>query len=176
MKKINCLSAICVLGLLHFLPSYAASVEFSNSSNDKQLASDILVYVNQYRVQHGLSKLILSRDLTLEARQHSFDMATHAQPFGHGGFNDRIKHLYNKIPEATSGAENVAYNYKTAKIVVDGWIKSPGHRQNLMGHYDLTGIGIARDKTGKIYYTQMFLRVNHRLASRVYNHLKHRTV
>ena len=48
----------------------------------------------------------------------------------------------------------------TAKIVVDGWIKSPGHRQNIVGRYNLTGIGIVRDRAGKLYYTQLFVRTN----------------
>lgn len=128
--------------------------------DDQRLASEILVYINQYRVQHGLSKLVMNRVLSNEATRHSADMARHVVPFGHDGFGQRIEHLHEQIPASLSGAENVAYNYKTAKIVVDGWINSPGHRQNLMGHYNLTGIGIARDNMGKPYYTQMFLRAN----------------
>ena len=84
-------------------------------------------------------------------------MASHAVPFGHTGFNRRIAHLYHAIDNANAGAENVAYNYKTAKIVVDGWIHSPGHRKNIVGRYNLTGIGIVRDKAGKLYYTQLFV-------------------
>jgi hypothetical protein len=41
---------------------------------------------------------------------------------------------------------------------VDGWIKSPGHRHNIVGRYNLTGIGIVRDSAGKLYYTQLFAR------------------
>ncbi|MDP3562747.1 MAG: CAP domain-containing protein [Legionellaceae bacterium] len=137
--------------------SYAAT-------NDQKLADEILVYINQYRVQHGLSKLVMNPVLSREANQHSRDMAMHAVPFGHDGFSQRIEHLHTQIPASLSGAENVAYNYKTARIVVDGWIHSPGHRQNLMGHYDLTGIGVARDNQGKPYYTQLFLRSNNNLA------------
>ncbi len=45
-----------------------------------------------------------------------------------------------------------------AEIVVKQWLLSPGHRQNIRGNYNLTGIGVARDERGRPYYTQMFVR------------------
>lgn len=122
------------------------------------LAEDILVYINQFRVRQGLSKLQMNPLLIQEAAQHSADMAEHRVAFGHDGFEQRIAHLQKKIQTAQGGAENVAYNYKTAKIVAEGWIKSPGHRRNILGHYNQTGIGIVRDKAGKLYFTQLFLK------------------
>lgn len=122
------------------------------------LAEDILVYINQFRVRKGLSKLHMNPLLIQEAAQHSADMAEHRVAFGHDGFAQRIAHLQKKIQSAQGGAENVAYNYSTAKIVAEGWIKSPGHRRNILGHYNETGIGIVRDKSGKLYFTQLFLK------------------
>lgn len=129
----------------------------AQAGNNYDLATEILVYINQYRVQHGLSELVMNNELITQATRHSLDMANHAVPFGHDGFNRRIGYLYRSIPNATAGAENVAYNYKTAKSVVDGWISSRGHRKNILGKYNLTGIGLAQDKQGKYYYTQIFL-------------------
>ncbi|MGQ3890037.1 CAP domain-containing protein [Legionella sp. CNM-1927-20] len=123
-----------------------------------QMQQDILHYINQYRIKRGLFPLKLNDSISAEATHHSQEMATHHVPFGHQGFSTRIKHLYSAIKDARGGAENVAYNYKTAKIVVDEWIKSPGHRRNIVGNYNLTGIGIAYDEKGKIYYTQLFIR------------------
>lgn len=124
---------------------------------DQKMVADILVYVNQYRVQHGLPNLTLNPILSQEATHHSADMATHRMGFGHDGFAQRIEHAHQKIPNSQAGAENVAFNYKTAKIVVDGWMNSWGHKRNILGHYNLTGIGIVRDSAGKPYFTQMFL-------------------
>ncbi len=42
--------------------------------------------------------------------------------------------------------------------MVEQWLTSPGHKRNIVGNYNITGIGIARDKQGKLYYTQIFLR------------------
>ncbi|WP_131781312.1 CAP domain-containing protein [Legionella gresilensis] len=123
-----------------------------------QMQQDILHYINQYRIKRGLGPLKINKVISVEATNHSQEMAAHQVPFGHQGFSKRIKHLYSAIKDARGGAENVAYNYKTAKIVVSEWIKSPGHRRNIVGNYNLTGIGIAYDKKGRIYYTQLFLR------------------
>lgn len=142
---------ICIFFSM-ILPAHAKSTE-----NDIR-PEDILVYINQFRVRHGLPKLHLNPLLSKEASQHSADMAAHRIAFGHDGFAQRLAHLQKKILSAQGGAENVAYNYKTAKIVAEGWIKSPGHRRNILGRYNETGIGIVRDKAGKPYFTQLFLR------------------
>ena len=131
-------------------------------SSDAKMQQEILSYVNQYRLQHGLNALTLNPIISAEAIKHSQDMARHAIPFGHQYFSDRVKRLYGKIKEASGAAENVAFNYKDTKYLVSQWVKSPGHRRNIVGHYKLTGIGIARDKQGKIYYTQMFMNTGGR--------------
>lgn len=165
MKKLHAVIAFFIIAFQFVTTAHAYA-----SETNAQMANEILTYVNQYRLQHGRPRLTMSPVLSHEATQHSHDMAIHAMPFGHNGFNARMNRLHQHIPQSSSGAENVAYNYKTAKIVVDGWINSPGHRQNLMGSYNLTGIGIARDSAGKLYYTQLFLRSN---SHAVRNHMVH---
>jgi len=118
----------------------------------------ILYYVNAYRAKRHLPPLKLSNALSQEAAKHSRDMASHVVPFGHAGFNGRIKRLYKQISGCRGGAENVAFWRIGAKKLVDGWIASPGHRRNIEGNFNLTGIGIAHGKKGWAYYTQIFLR------------------
>lgn len=126
-------------------------------SSDEQIQKDILLYVNKYRVEHGLNALKMNPVISEQARQHSQDMATHKMGFGHQYFTDRIKRIYKQITFCRSGAENIAFNYKDTKELVRLWTLSPGHRRNIVGHYNLTGIGVARDSNGKMYYTQMFI-------------------
>jgi uncharacterized protein YkwD len=142
------------------LSSRAEVVHSHPSSSDEAMAQEILLYVNEYRVTRGLPKLVMSQAASREARQHSLEMSRHQVPFGHAGFGQRMRHLYREIENTEGGAENVAYNYKNARIVVDGWIKSPGHHRNIVGRYDTTGIGIARDSQGRLYFTQLFVRTN----------------
>jgi uncharacterized protein YkwD len=58
-------------------------------------------------------------------------------------------------------AENVAANigYKNpAREAVEGWKNSQEHRKNMLGDYDLTGIGVARSPQGLYFFSQIFLR------------------
>jgi uncharacterized protein YkwD len=144
-----------LIGLCYLMSSFSF---VAHADVNQNIATEILVYINQYRVQHGLPKLVMNALVSTEATNHSLEMATAVTPFGHDGFSGRMTNLHKLIPNSGAGAENVAFNYKTAEIVANGWIKSPGHRKNILGGYNLTGIGIAKDKQGKLYYTQMFLR------------------
>ena len=140
--------------LLNFFQlAYAA-----NAESDTTIQDAVLVHINEYRQQHGLSRLTMDNTIVKEAKNHSIDMANHTIPFGHKYFNTRINSLHLHIKNSNAGAENVAYNYKNAQDVVKNWLLSPGHKRNIDGNYNLTGIGIARDKKGKLYFTQIFLR------------------
>ena len=85
-------------------------------------------------------------------------MASGKVAFGHDGFSARVK----ATGIAYSGAaENVAYNQGSkdpATTAVQGWLKSSGHLTNIKGNYNLTGIGVASNSKGQIYFTQIFLR------------------
>lgn len=56
-------------------------------------------------------------------------------------------------------AENVAYNQRSAADVVDDWMRSSGHRANILNP-SLTemGAGYARDSSGRPYWVQVFGR------------------
>jgi uncharacterized protein YkwD len=59
-----------------------------------------------------------------------------------------------------TAAENVAAELgydDPAEEIVRGWLASTGHRKNIEGGYDTTGIGIARSPAGKVYVTQIFV-------------------
>jgi uncharacterized protein YkwD len=128
---------------------------FSRNKNSN-LARDILNQTNQFRKSKGLAKLIILKDLNAIAQQHSKEMASGKVGFGHAGFSQRNAMANKEIKHLHGFAENVAYGPTTGKQVVDLWKNSPGHRRNMLGHYKYIGIGIAEDKQGSIYYTQIF--------------------
>ncbi|KGP63175.1 transporter [Legionella norrlandica] len=152
------LTTLLMVLIFSLLPSAYAELHRENRGNDAAIQNEILVYINNYRQQHGLSPLKMDNYMVKEAKKHSIDMANHTIPFGHKYFKKRIDRLHALIKNSNAGAENVAYNYKNAQDVVKNWLRSPGHKRNIVGNYDLTGIGIARDSKGKIYFTQIFLK------------------
>ena len=89
------------------------------------------------------------------AAEHALQMAKGLMPFSHDGFDARVR----RFPPNRAAGENLAMNggvYDVAKCAVDGWINSPGHRKNLLGAFDVCGIGVARSGTGQFYLTQLF--------------------
>lgn len=56
-------------------------------------------------------------------------------------------------------AENVAFGFPNPETAVDGWMRSKGHRSNILdGDVAETGIGIVRSPGGALYYCQVFGR------------------
>jgi uncharacterized protein YkwD len=121
------------------------------------MEQQILQEVNNYRATKRLKPLQMVELITDAATRHSRDMGRGRVPFGHDGFDDRMDKIMRKIDNANACAENVAFGKFTAQEVVKRWIQSPGHRRNIEGNYNLTGIGVVRGKDGYPYFTQIFI-------------------
>jgi len=122
-----------------------------------KLEQEILDRTNAERTKAGLKPLKIEAKLVQAARDHSANMAK----------QEKLEHeLDDKTPadrvkaagyKFQSLAENIAYGPRTGAEVVKGWMKSEGHRTNLLGpDYVEIGIGVATDKEGRPYYTQVF--------------------
>lgn len=116
----------------------------------------ILDGVNHYRLLHLKAPLKLNEKMCQIAATHSQDMAKKVCPFGHTGWDKRFARIRQNVPNSMQAGENVAYGYKDIDSVVKGWINSSGHRANILGRYNLTGIAIAYDERHRPYYTQIF--------------------
>ncbi len=75
----------------------------------------------------------------------------HSTPEG-VSFSQRITNAGYPSP----GAENIAKGYQTAQEVMDGWMKSDGHKANIL-NCSLKTIGVSVDANG-YYWTQDFGR------------------
>ena len=136
------------------------------SSKPVNAASDVAAMeksvhrqINKYRSSKGLPPLKLNGEISKIARQHSKRMADKQVAFGHNGSSSRYNKI-SKLVKYRGVAENVAYNmgYRNpGKSTVDGWIKSPGHHRNMVGKYQVTGIGVAKNSKGEYYFTQLFV-------------------
>ena len=119
--------------------------------------------VNLYRAGRALPPLAFDEVIAAEARRHSRDMAEGRVPFGHAGYPERteIIRLRSFGGELRDAAENVGHTDFTPGTAVaallDGFVRSPGHRENLEGAFARTGIGVARSG-GTYFVTQIFAR------------------
>lgn len=96
-------------------------------------AETVLSAVNAARAKAGCQPLRLNAKLTAAAKGHAAAMAQQ-NFFGHAGkdgskFSSRIKRQGYSYRTA---AENIAAGYRSAAQVVTGWLKSAGHRRNML--------------------------------------------
>ncbi|CAG9324843.1 unnamed protein product [Blepharisma stoltei] len=135
-------------------PHYDSLSSFDNPRN---IAIRAFQLSNEFRKSQGLCELVWDEGLMEIGKVHSTNMGDGRVAFGHDGFNARFRQF--PIPYVRSGAENVAMSHgmgDPAKVAVDGWINSPGHRKNLLGHFNYMGIGVYQNQKGAWYFTQLF--------------------
>jgi hypothetical protein len=123
---------------------------------DEQSVVDL---TNAERKTASLPPLKVNAKLVATARGHSANMAK----------ENKMEHeLYGKSNadrmaaagyKSIAGRENIGFDFKTPKAMVDGWMKSPHHHDNILAD-DVTeiGVGIVNDKEGRLYYTQVLGR------------------
>jgi uncharacterized protein YkwD len=150
------------------------------------LEKRIHALINNERRKQGLSTIEWDDALAGVARKHSLDMAkrkyfAHSSPEGQD-FSFRYKQEGYSCAIRTGdtiylGAENIALNNlydsvttingeaffdwnseeKIAETTVEGWMKSPGHRKNILTpHWKHEGLGVAVSPDDKVYITQNF--------------------
>jgi uncharacterized protein YkwD len=113
---------------------------------------------NAARVRAGCEKLRVSRSLAKAAEAHSAEMA-HRDFFSHTGANGSRFTQRTKRAGFTAQpmGENIAWGYKNAEGVTRGWLRSPGHRRNMLNcRSTLIGVGAVRNSDGVLYWTQEF--------------------
>ena len=96
-------------------------------------AETVLSAVNAARAKAGCQPLRMNAKLTAAAKAHAKAMAEQ-NFFGHAGkdgsrMSSRIKRQGYSYRTA---AENIAAGYRSAGQVVSGWLKSAGHRRNML--------------------------------------------
>jgi uncharacterized protein YkwD len=123
---------------------------------DPTAEAAVLALVNEARVDAGCGALTADPALAAVARAHSADMRdrdyfSHTSPEGLSPF-DRAE----QAGVGYSRAENIAFGQADATAVMEAWLKSPGHRANILD-CELTklGVGVAEGAGGP-WWTQLF--------------------
>lgn len=157
-------TGLCLLicsGLPACSPKITPPVNTSSAEETpvaENMERSILYYVNQHRRSLGKPVLQLSDMASEQAYRHSRNMANRKTGFGHEGFEKRMELIKKQSGWISASAENVAYGKLSAKEVVKGWLNSPGHKKNIEGNYQFTGIGVYKDSKGILFFTQIFFR------------------
>lgn len=113
------------------------------SADAKTIETQIVDIINQTRADIGLERLVLVDPLVQMARLHCNDMATnnffsHESP-SRGGLSARAS-----ISGLSGVGENLAAGYPTAQSIVDAWMASTPHRENILNaEARFIGVGVA---------------------------------
>ena len=124
----------------------------------REIGLEALQLTNEFRAQHQRPPLKWHQALADIGYEHSQNMGDGKVPFSHTGFDERVK-CYPFSYRAA--AENLAMSHGlrgVAKVAVNGWIDSPGHRKNLLSDQTFCGIGVYRNVAGAYYLTQLFAK------------------
>lgn len=134
-------------------------VDYDESSHTILLGSHatpaeaVFALVNQERAAQGLTPLTLDESLCKAAEIRAQELGTyfsHDRPDGSSCFTvlDEVG-----ISSYHAAGENIAIRYTDATSVMQGWMESPGHRENILSP-DYSRIGIARSGSA---WVQLFL-------------------
>jgi uncharacterized protein YkwD len=135
--------------------SDSVTIRVVNSFDIERLIKSVFELTNQERVYAGLNALTYNNILENGAMIRAEEIIgsfSHTRPDG-----SRFYTVFNDTYSFHLMGENLAAGFNSASAVVSGWMNSEGHRANILNEgYTQIGIGIAKDKDGRIYWVQIF--------------------
>lgn len=114
-----------------------------NSSSDtagyyeSSYAQQVFALVNQERVNNGLSELTWNSDMSSYSDRRAMEITT---DFSHNSAGGKM-----------NVGENIAKGPTTPEMVMDGWMRSDGHRANIL-NANYTTISVSCYYDGNTYY------------------------
>ncbi|MFJ7682586.1 CAP domain-containing protein [Peribacillus butanolivorans] len=143
-------------GYTNSQPEKNTDEKTETSSELSAFEQQVVKLTNAERAKQGLAALKIDTELSKVARLKSQDMKdknyfdhnspTYGSPF------DMMKKFGISY---TSAGENIAQGQKTPEEVVEAWMNSQGHRENIMNS-SFTHIGVGYVESGN-YWTQQFI-------------------
>lgn len=133
----------------------SVTIRVVSSMDIDRMIRDVVRLTNDERVKAGLPALtynsVLEKGAMIRA-QEIIESFSHTRPDG-----SKFYTVFDGSYAFSAMGENLAAGFNTAASVVDGWMNSEGHRANILKEvYTQIGIGIKKDKEGRIYWVQIF--------------------
>ena len=118
-------------------------VATSCPSGDTSVECQVLDLVNEKRVDHGLDPLGYDGTLAASAKIHAMDL-NHCDFFAHDSLDGTsfFERCADNGYAGTCTGENIGGGQQTPQAVMDAWVASPGHRENILYPHH-THVGVA---------------------------------
>jgi uncharacterized protein YkwD len=109
------------------------AIAFAAEDSREITVASVIAQMNVYRAGKGLPPLVEESRLTRSAQDRMRDMEelgywAHVAPDGRSPFTWLRANGY----EHAYAAENLASGFETVQILLEGWMESPGHRDNII--------------------------------------------
>lgn len=155
-KRLVLLLALLVLAGIIFLPKLAAGWRELPAAIVASLLSSL---TNQERNENNLSELRTNPLLEQAAKLKAQDMVKRGY-FAHQSPEGRdFSYFLNQVGyDYEYAGENLAINFEDTSEVVNAWMQSPGHRENILkGRYTEMGVATASStRKGQVLVVQLF--------------------
>lgn len=135
-------------------------LKIPNLDSVKSLENEVIRLVNVERAKAGLQQLTQNWELSRVARYKSQDMIDKGY-FAHNSptYGSPFKMMESFGIRFSAAGENIAMGQQSPAQVMNAWMNSPGHRNNILSpSFTQIGVGLAKDKKGRMYWTQMFIK------------------
>lgn len=126
----------------------------------KTTENRVIELVNVQRAKVGLQPIKANWQVSRVARYKSQDMINKGY-FSHTSptYGSPFTMMESFGIKFSAAGENIAMGQTTPEAVMNGWMNSPGHRSNILNPtYTELGVGLAKDSSGRCYWTQMFIK------------------
>ena len=124
------------------------------AENVPTVESELLELVNTHRASMGYTPLSFSQLAYDYANQHT-DYMVSTGSISHYNFSARASSIA-EAANAKAVAENLAKDYPSAEMALEGWLASDAHRKTMEGDFSHTAISVKKDSNGTLYFTQLF--------------------
>ncbi len=122
-------------------PAPENSTKTSEAKQAQSGSGDLLSQVNAYRATKGLSPVSPETHTCAFANTRASEITS---AFNHDGFSSRVNSKNLPYPSYSEIAENIAMSSNPADVV-QAWIDSPGHNENMLKNTPYACIGNSGD-------------------------------
>ncbi|WP_299113751.1 CAP domain-containing protein [uncultured Winogradskyella sp.] len=164
MKVTKLLPFMAIVALLGFTSCSTDSaaedkidaIEVPVAPQAKLIEIEIMELINAHRINMGLNALSDHGTVKAVAFTHT-DYMVEVDNVSHDNFFQRKQSLQVNA-NANIVSENVAYGFNSAESVVNAWLNSPSHKDNIEGDYTDFDISAEQNNEGKWYFTNIFIK------------------
>jgi uncharacterized protein YkwD len=167
--KVKFIGVLLIFSIVYLMisctPDTSGTLNGSTASTQKTVVYtynsnelEVMTLINNYRVSVGLNKLEQINYISHKSEEHDNYMIAN-NVVNHDGFSIRSQNIIDVLGAKAVG-ENIAYNFDTSQSVLNAWLNSPAHKENIEGSFTHFGISIRIDPiSGKKYYTNIFAKI-----------------